>query len=180
MSKQALREALTAGRVARSEVARERDRRLISQAVLDHCGELVLPPETTVAAYEPLATEPGSIELLAGLHRAGYRVIVPRTEPDKDLDWGVWTLTRQAREPLGRDAIGSAAVVLVPALGVDRRGNRLGRGGGSYDRALARVGFGVPVAALLFDGEILDEVPADAWDRPVTAIVTPNGWSDIN
>ena len=64
-------------------------------------------------------------------------------------------------------------MVLVPALAVDHAGNRLGRGGGSYDRALARVGPLIPVIALLYDGELLDQVPAEPHDTPVRAVVRP-------
>lgn len=54
-------------------------------------------------------------------------------------------------------------------------GRRLGRGGGSYDRALARVPVGTFVCTLLYDGELLDRVPAEPHDRTVTAVVTPGG-----
>ena len=88
------------------------------------------------------------------------------------------------REPagprLGPDAVADADVVLVPALAVDHAGTRLGRGGGYYDRALARVPAGVPVVALLHDGELVDALPADPWDRPVTAAVLPaTGWVQL-
>jgi 5-formyltetrahydrofolate cyclo-ligase len=63
---------------------------------------------------------------------------------------------------------------VVPALAVDRRGSRLGRGGGSYDRALARVPAGRPVLALLYDGECPEVVPTEPHDRRVTVAVTPH------
>ena len=66
-----------------------------------------------------------------------------------------------------------ADVVLAPALAVDAAGNRLGRGGGSYDRALARVGPLIPLIALLYDDELLDRVPAAPHDTPVRAVVRP-------
>ena len=66
-------------------------------------------------------------------------------------------------------------MVLTPGLAVDRTGMRLGRGGGSYDRALGRVPVGTVVCALLYDGELLDAVPSAAHDRRVTAAVTPTG-----
>src|SRR5258708_85847 len=69
-------------------------------------------------------------------------------------------LLRPTEPPRGVTAVTSADLVIVPALAVDRRGRRLGRGGGSYDRALARVGAAVPTVALIYDGELLDEVPA--------------------
>jgi 5-formyltetrahydrofolate cyclo-ligase len=65
--------------------------------------------------------------------------------------------------------------VLCPGVGVDRTGMRLGRGGGSYDRALGRVPVGTFVCTLLYDGEIVDRVPAAAHDRRVTAVVTQKG-----
>jgi 5-formyltetrahydrofolate cyclo-ligase len=65
--------------------------------------------------------------------------------------------------------------VIVPALAVDRRGVRLGRGGGSYDRALSRVPVGTPIVAALYDGELLDALPADPHDVRVTGVATPAG-----
>ena len=70
-------------------------------------------------------------------------------------------------------ALASADLVLVPALAVDAAGVRLGRGGGSYDRALSRVRPGVPVIALLYPGEVVPVLPAQPHDRPVTAALTP-------
>ena len=162
-------------------------RRAIRRAVSQRCRELTLPAGALVAAYRPLRTEPGSVELLDELTAAGYRVIVPHTLPDLDLDWLPWKPSVVADpvgssgspEALGPTTIATAALVLVPAFAVDRAGRRLGRGGGSYDRALARVPAGTVVAALLFTGELVERVPTDPWDRPVTAVVTPAGWLDL-
>jgi 5-formyltetrahydrofolate cyclo-ligase len=125
-----------------------------------------------VAAYRPLRTEPGSVELLDAFVTAGAAVIVPVLLDDRDLDWSPWPSGPAA----GVEAITRADLVLVPALAVSRRGIRLGRGGGSYDRALSRVPDGVPIVALLYDGEVLADVPADDWDVPVTGAITPSGW----
>jgi 5-formyltetrahydrofolate cyclo-ligase len=65
--------------------------------------------------------------------------------------------------------------VLTPGLAVDRTGTRLGQGGGCYDRALGRVPVGTFTCTLLYDGEVLDQVPAAPHDRRVTAAVTPAG-----
>jgi 5-formyltetrahydrofolate cyclo-ligase len=129
----------------------------------------------TVAAYEPLRTEPGSVQLLAALHERGIRVLVPHTLPDRDLDWMPWSPSGHG-PLLGLDAVAAAELVLVPALAVARDGTRLGRGGGSYDRALRRVGPQAVTAALLFDGEVLPGLPRASWDVPVAAAVTPSGW----
>jgi 5-formyltetrahydrofolate cyclo-ligase len=107
----------------------------------------------TVAAYASVGREPGTGFLLDRLAAAGKRVILPLLRPDDDLDWAVYngaaalaSARRGLLEPttpaLGVDAIGGADVVIVPGLAVDGHGQRLGRGGGSYDRALARVPVG--------------------------------------
>ncbi len=69
----------------------------------------------------------------------------------------------------------SSAVVAVPAVAVARNGVRLGRGGGYYDRALAHARAGATVVALVFDDELVDDLPAEPHDRRVTAVVTPSG-----
>jgi 5-formyltetrahydrofolate cyclo-ligase len=140
----------------------------------------------TVAAYVSLGNEPGTGVLVDRLRALGRRVILPVLRPDDDLDWAVYEgpdrlapATRGLLEPvaprLGLEAVATADVVLCPALAVDRSGMRLGRGGGSYDRALARVPVATFVCALLYAEEILDQVPAQPHDRPVTAAATPEG-----
>ena len=174
-AKNRLRAEIRRSRSERDPAERDRARAAIREHVLDQLTALALPPGAVVAAYQPLATEPGSPELLAGLVERGYRVLVPITLPDRDLDWHRW---EDNTTPLGLDAIAEAAVILVPAFAVDHAGNRLGRGGGSYDRALARVGRPT-VAALLFEGELVPQVPSAPWDRPVTVAVTPSGWVNL-
>jgi 5-formyltetrahydrofolate cyclo-ligase len=138
----------------------------------------------TVAAYVSVGREPGTGLLLDTLRAAGKRVLLPVLRADNDLDWAVFTgdlvsASRGLLEPpgprLGVQAIASADVVLVPGLAVSVAGDRLGRGGGSYDRALARVGADVPVAALLHEDEVGLDVPTELHDRRVTFVVTPGG-----
>ena len=135
---------------------------------------------TTVAAYVPMIGEPGGPELPDALALVIPRLLLPIVTPDRDLDWALYTgslapaglgLREPPGERLGVDAITSAGVIIVPALAVDARGARLGRGGGSYDRALARARPGQVVIAVLHDGEFLPAVPVEAHDRPVDGIV---------
>ncbi|RFU83378.1 5-formyltetrahydrofolate cyclo-ligase [Streptomyces triticagri] len=141
----------------------------------------------TVAAYVSVGREPGTRALLDTLHARGARVLLPVLLPDNDLDWGVYRgsgrLVRAARgllEPdggrLGPDAVTDADTVLLPGLAVDSRGMRLGRGGGSYDRVLARLehaGAHPALIVLLYDDEVVAHVPEEPHDRPVHAAVTP-------
>ncbi|MCU1658000.1 MAG: sle [Pseudonocardiales bacterium] len=173
-----LRAEFTAGRQARAADEIADVRTAVRAAVLARCAAAGW---MCVAAYVPLRTEPGSVDLLTELTDRGVRVLVPVLLPDRDLDWADWDAAgAQPGPPAGPDQIASADAVLVPALAVARDGTRLGRGGGSYDRALARLPAGVPIAALLFDGELVESLPQEQWDRPVTAVVTPDGWQDLS
>jgi 5-formyltetrahydrofolate cyclo-ligase len=118
--------------------------------------------------------------LLAGLSDLGVRVLVPVLLPDRDLDWTEWGDASLGLAVLGVAAIGTADALLVPALAVASDGARLGRGGGSYDRALPRRRAGAPVVALLFAGELVASLPRDPWDVAVTAVVTPAGWAELD
>lgn len=181
--KVALRDQLLTARRRHPLAAARED----AEAIAAH---LLRTPEVrraaTVAIYISLSNEPGTGPLVEQLHELGRRLILPVLLPDNDLDWAVYQgpqslvpASRGLLEPLGPrlglEAVATADVVLCPGLAVDRRGRRLGRGGGSYDRALARVPVGTFVCTLLYDGELLDHVPADDHDRPVTAVVTPSG-----
>jgi 5-formyltetrahydrofolate cyclo-ligase len=175
VTKAQLRRELGAARRARPAGEMDADRSAIRRHVLDACAARGW---RSVAAYVPFGTEPGSVELLEELRGSGRRVLVPLTLADRDLDWAEWT-DGGAGDALGREAVATVEVALVPALAVAKDGTRLGRGGGSYDRALARMRPTVPVVALLYDGELLAELPRDPWDRPVSAVVTPSGWHDV-
>lgn len=143
----------------------------------------------TVAAYVSVGTEPGTRPLLDALRARGLRVLLPVLLPDNDLDWAEYAgpaalapAGRGLLEPvggrLGPEAVTGAGLVLLPGLAVDRRGLRLGRGGGSYDRVLARLGRAGarPVlAVLLYEHELLERVPAEPHDRPVDLALTPSG-----
>ncbi|RKN43550.1 5-formyltetrahydrofolate cyclo-ligase [Micromonospora endolithica] len=142
-----------------------------------------------VTAYVPVGSEPGGPDLPAVLYAAlpaGAELLLPVLRDDLDLDWAAWTgpdglvaAGRGMREPagprLGVGAVAGAELVVVPALAVDRRGLRLGRGGGSYDRALTRVATSTLTVVPLHDGELVEALPAESHDRPVRAVVTPAG-----
>ncbi|MFE7315393.1 5-formyltetrahydrofolate cyclo-ligase [Streptomyces sp. NPDC057555] len=143
----------------------------------------------TVAGYVSIGGEPDTRALLDALRAAGVRVLLPVLLPDNDLDWAVyegaehlvpagWGLREPAGPRLTPEAVAQADVVLLPGLAVDRTGLRLGRGGGSYDRVLARLersGKHTSLVVLLHDDEVLEKVPAEPHDRRVHAAVTPSG-----
>ena len=128
-------------------------------------------PLRVVALYLSFATEPGTGPLIDWLADQRVRALAPTLLPDADLGW----MEVPDGPPLGLDAITDAGVILVPALAVDLRGHRLGRGGGSYDRALTRVRPGQTVLAVVHDDEVLSAVPFGAHDRIVDGALTPSG-----
>ncbi|MES9557188.1 5-formyltetrahydrofolate cyclo-ligase [Streptomyces sp. NPDC088190] len=159
-------------------------------AVVLSRGALDLPELSgarTVAAYVSVGSEPGTRVLLDALRARGVRVLLPVLLADNDLDWapyeGAGRLVRAGRgllEPdggrLGPEAVLEADVVLLPGLAADGRGMRLGRGGGSYDRVLARLaaaGAHPALVVLLYDDEVVAQVPEEPHDHPVDVVVTP-------
>jgi 5-formyltetrahydrofolate cyclo-ligase len=160
-----------------------------AQALRSHLGPR-LTGARTIAAYAPIGTEPGSLDLLDDLLVQGTTILLP-VVVGQTLEWAEYAgrdgLAPGARgmvEPHGRRQ-GPAAVrgvdaVLIPAHAVDHRGVRLGRGAGHYDRALGAVRNGTPLVALLHDGELVPELPADPWDHRVTVVSAPEaGWTEL-
>jgi 5-formyltetrahydrofolate cyclo-ligase len=181
VGKGAMRRVLVA---ARAEMPAG-DRAAAGRLIRDHV--LSLPQVAaagTVAAYYSVGTEPATRSLVYALWKRGSYVVLPLLLPDGDLDWASYEgpdsvvpgprgLLQPAEPPRGPGTVSRADVVIVPAVAVDRSGNRLGRGGGSYDRALARVGEQVPVMALLYDTELVAAVPAEPHDQAVRAVARP-------
>jgi 5-formyltetrahydrofolate cyclo-ligase len=179
-AKRELRNQRLTARRARPAPDRDAEDAAIRQAATAWLDERAEASRFTLAAYLPMAGEPGGPEFPEALAGHVGRLLLPVLRPDNDLDWAafdgrVGAGRRGLGEPtgprLGVDAVRDASVIVVPALAVDRRGARLGRGGGSYDRALARVASGALILAALYHGELLNHVPAEAHDRPVHGVI---------
>lgn len=136
-----------------------------------------------VAAFIPTAIEPPLAPGIDDLVRDGVSVLVPVATTDGLMEWielepgGIFETTRdemgmpiptagRQSPPLDLDAL------LIPAAAVDRHGNRLGWGKGYYDRFLEKVVGDPLVIAVVFDADIVEEIPVEAHDRPVSAILT--------
>jgi 5-formyltetrahydrofolate cyclo-ligase len=182
-SKAALREQLLAARGRVADAVRATEARMLGEHL-----EALVASGSTICAYVPVKTEPGSVEMLDRLVRQSARVLLPvaRTTAEDvplPLRWGEYrpgALTRgrwgllEPPEPwLPSSALGEAALVLVPALAVDRTGVRLGRGRGFYDRSLPNRDPRSWLIAMVRDEELVDELPADAHDVPMTHALTP-------
>lgn len=183
-AKRRLRHEIWSARSLRPSTERRRMGLAIAQLVLRMVADA---QAGTVAAYVATDAEPDTTPALDALRRRGSRVLLPVQLPDGDLGWGPfdgWESLRAGPhgilEPatrLGVVAALSADVVLVPASAVAGDGRRLGRGGGSYDRVLARLRrsdrSGIIVCALVYDEEVMADVPTERHDEPVTRVITP-------
>ncbi|WP_144208755.1 5-formyltetrahydrofolate cyclo-ligase [Mycobacterium tilburgii] len=182
-TKAALREQVLA---ARSRVAVE-IRAAEAQKLKEHL-RLAVSSGSTVCAYVPVGTEPGSVPMLDMLLARARRVLLPvaRTIGDGTpmrLRWGLyrprelvsgrWGLQEPPEPWLPESALAEAELVVVPALAVDRRGARLGRGRGFYDRSLDARNPQARLIAMVRDAEFVAELPADPHDVPMTHVITP-------
>jgi 5-formyltetrahydrofolate cyclo-ligase len=151
-------------------------------------GAAAVAEARRVAAYVSVGREPGTGPLIESLSDRGVDIVLPLLLPDGDLDWAPYTgphdlapaprgMLAPTAEALGPDAVSRVDVILVPGLAADRRGTRLGRGGGSYDRVLARLAGRAFSCVLLHRGELLDiPIPREPHDVPVDAAADPSGF----
>jgi 5-formyltetrahydrofolate cyclo-ligase len=182
-SKAALREQLLAARRCVADDVRAAEARMLSEHL-----ELVVSSGSTICAYVPVGTEPGSIEMLDMLLRRSGRVLLPVARSTADdipmpLRWGEyrtgeltpgpWGLLEPPEPWLPASTLAQASLVIVPALAVDRRGVRLGRGRGFYDRSLDGRNPQARLIAMVRDVELVDELPAEPHDVPMTHALTP-------
>ena len=185
VSKAEVRARIRAARRARSDQARQ-------DAAVDlaqHVSALLPREPGTVSAYLSLPTEPGTGPLIAAARAAGHTIVVPRIA-DGRLDWvpltadaalatGPMGISEPVGDTMPEGALAGVNVVLLPGLAVDRAGIRLGQGGGYYDSALASVPLhadGGPLrVVVLFDDEVVDQVPSEPHDCRVDVALTPSG-----
>jgi 5-formyltetrahydrofolate cyclo-ligase len=133
----------------------------------------------TVAAYLPFGTEPNIMDFVAGAAAHGIKLIMPVSQLDQSMHWVEYTGHSAPgifgfHEPTGMEAaLESAQLILIPASAADKQGNRLGKGKGFYDIALSQLATKIPIAAVVYDQEVLEQLPIEAHDQAVDYVVTP-------
>jgi len=204
-SKEEIRSSHRAGRSALPLAAQDTAAAGIASHGLEWASGLARGRQGTFAAYLGVGAEPPTLPLLAALVEAGHRVLLPICEPDIELSWVYWTprsgfvRSRYApiQEPVGErhgtEIMRDATAIFLPATAVDFSGNRIGQGGGYYDKflaALAAMSFtsrgaddgaaddvALPTAAVVYDTEVLPagSIPAESFDWKVDTALTPGG-----
>lgn len=137
-----------------------------------------------VACYLSVDPEPGTHALVDALVAGGCRVLVPLLRREPDWAWyagpeglrpGWGGIPVPMTPPLGPQILARAEWIWVSGLAATPEGDRLGTGGGWYDRALRHASPDARIGVLLHDGEVLESVPTDIWDRRVHVILTASG-----
>ncbi|WP_366180508.1 5-formyltetrahydrofolate cyclo-ligase [Actinomyces timonensis] len=158
------------------------------EALMEHALQAV-EGMGTIAAYVSVGNEPCTRRLLERLEAEGRDVLLPVLGPHLSRSWGRFTgvadLAERAPgrppepggEPLPAEAVSDVDALLIPALAIDRAGNRLGQGGGWYDRALPLRREGALVLAVVYDDELIPStLPTEPHDQRVDAVITPEQW----
>ncbi|WP_341973970.1 5-formyltetrahydrofolate cyclo-ligase [Microbacterium sp. LWO13-1.2] len=139
----------------------------------------------SISCFLSTTNEPSTREFVARTVRRGIRVLLPVTRADGLLDWaiatddgeiaeGMFGLPEPAGEVLGPIAVNDVDLMIIPAAAVDRSGMRLGWGRGYFDKTIGSMEKCPPVYAVIYDSEILDSLPREVHDQPVTGVVTPS------
>lgn len=139
---------------------------------------------TSVSCFLSTTTEPGTRDFVTRAVRRGIRVLLPVTREDGLLDWavatdsdevreGLWGLPEPTSEVLGPIAVNDVDLMIIPAVAVDAEGTRLGWGRGYFDKTIGSMEKCPPVYAVIYDSEVLESLPREVHDQPVTGIVTP-------
>lgn len=138
----------------------------------------------SISCFLSATTEPGTHDFVSSAVQRGIRVLLPITRADGLLDWavandsdgireGLFGLPEPTGEVLGPIAVNDVDLMIIPAAAVDNSGMRLGWGRGYFDKTIGSMENCPPVYAVTYDSEILDNLPREMHDQPVTGVVTP-------
>ncbi len=155
-----------------------------AKIVADHFFRAVpLKPGEIVAGYwrikDEMDCQPILVRLMDGLQPVCLPVVLGDEEP---LELRLW----EQGAPLYEAGFGTLApselapkvepdIILMPLLAFDKRGTRLGYGGGYYDRTLERLTRRPRLIGIAFAAQELDNVPRDSHDIPLDTIITEQG-----
>ena len=180
--KRALRAELRERRRVTPAARRAADAAALTQNLVDLVTDF---GARSLSAYLSTPDEPDTREFLTWTGEQGIRVLIPVSRTDGLLDWApydgdaedtdVLGMPTPTTELLGPIAINEVDLILVPAAAVDRTGMRMGWGMGYFDKTLGSMEACPPVYAVIFDDELVDSVPRERHDMPVTGVVTPSG-----
>jgi 5-formyltetrahydrofolate cyclo-ligase len=180
-AKRALRAELRERRQLLSDAQREAAACAIAERLDDLVDSM---GARSISCFLSATTEPGTRDFVASAVRRGIRVLLPVTRADGLLDWavaddsgevaeGLFGLPEPTGEVLGPIAVDEVDLMIIPAAAVDATGMRLGWGRGYFDKTIGSMQKCPPVYAVIYDSEVLESLPREVHDQPVTGVVTP-------
>jgi 5-formyltetrahydrofolate cyclo-ligase len=165
----------------RAQLRRDRDLAYSSESWVHLVQSREIQNAKIVATYISYGTEPQTTDINEALFREGKSVLIPSTLKDKSIEWKVWDGSHKSLKRNGKvlestgeifTELNQIEVVIVPSLCIDREGNRIGQGGGSYDRALAKLS--AWKVGLVGAGELTQQqLPTESHDQRLDAAATP-------
>lgn len=182
LQKRALRAELRQRRRNRTSTERSTAAEALTQQLIRLVGDL---EAHSMAAFLSTNDEPETRDFLRWADERSLSILLPVSRADGLLDWApydgadedqdVLGMPTPTSELLGPIAINDVDLILVPAACIARNGMRLGWGRGYFDKMLGSMATRPPVYAVIFDDELVDEVPTESHDMPVDGVVTPGG-----
>ena len=177
--------ALRAELRERRQLLSDQQREAAASGITEQLDALMTAHDAqSISCFLSTTTEPDTRAFIAGAVRRGIRVLLPITRADGLLDWavaddsdevaeGLFGLPEPTGEVLGPIAVNDVDIMIIPAAAVDAEGTRLGWGRGYFDKTIGSMERCPPVYAVTYDSEILDSLPRELHDQPVTGVVTP-------
>ncbi len=143
----------------------------------------LLKPDAVVAGYCAMGSEADIAGLMQRIADQGARLALPwlatRSTPMLFRAWQPGAPLEMSAsgftQPLPTAIATSPTIILLPLVGFDRTGNRLGQGAGHYDRALEHLPSALRVG-IAWSVQEVDQLPADPWDAPLDAVLTEREW----
>lgn len=164
-------------------------RQLATRAIVRHL--LMLPAyhaASSIALYWPADGEPDIRGLVAHARAHGKRLYLPVVGQAGQMRFAAWPATARLKrnrygipEPVGTRRLKAAdlALLIIPLVAFDAAGNRLGMGGGYYDRALAGRRRRPVLVGAAFSLQQVAGLPAQPWDVPLDMVITERGRSNM-
>ena len=184
MEKRSLREKVLAQRAALTPEERE----VYSQRIRTRVSQTTeFQNASTIMLFMNFGDEVETTELAQHVIDSGKRLILPRCAPkgvlipawvkdlEKDIEPGRWGIREPKKEGLWEANPEEIGCIIVPGAAFDAQGNRLGYGGGYYDRFFERVKEDIPKLALAFHCQMVDRVPVEHYDKKIHMLITEQG-----
>lgn len=166
----------------------EEERIIKSQKIRESSlGVMEFRQAQTVMLYLNFRDEVETTLLAEKILEMGKRLVLPRCAPrgilipaqitnlQTDLESGTWGIREPKKEHLIEVDPVEIDLVFMPGAAFDMQGNRLGYGGGYYDRFLERLRKSTPKIALAFSCQVLPSIPVEPFDKKVDMLITEKG-----